>query len=275
MRILDLAPQLRHDERGIWRASRGTGVSYPDDGNQRCFEIEDASFWFNHRNDCIMALIHRFPPDGFILDVGGGNGYQAQRMIAEGFEAVLLEPGSVGSENARVKRGLPQVVCATLQDAGLLPESVPAIGLFDVLEHIPDDTAFIDLIHSVLRPDGLFYATVPAHPWLWSYADDMVHHCRRYREPELKKLLEGRFEVVYFSYYFQVLTLPLFLLRTLPHKIGWYRDRGVISNASEHGAGNGLLSRFTAYLLDNEVGLIRHGEEQINGPSVIFAARRL
>ena len=38
-------------------------------------------------------------------------------------------------------KGVSVVINSTLQDAGFAPECVPAIGLFDVLEHIEDDTA--------------------------------------------------------------------------------------------------------------------------------------
>ena len=74
MDVESLSDALRLDpDSGIWHASAGNQVSYPDDHNAACFLIENDSFWFSHRNRCITAAVRRFPPDGFILDVGGGN----------------------------------------------------------------------------------------------------------------------------------------------------------------------------------------------------------
>ena len=39
-------------------------ISYPEEGNEACFEIEDQSFWFRHRNNCIRELVMNFPPRG-------------------------------------------------------------------------------------------------------------------------------------------------------------------------------------------------------------------
>ena len=39
-------------------------VSYPTGGNQLYFEIEDGSFWFAHRKECLFRLLRRFPPGG-------------------------------------------------------------------------------------------------------------------------------------------------------------------------------------------------------------------
>ena len=70
-------PGLQLGEDGIFYASAGEAISYPADGNEACFEIEDQSFWFQHRNDCIRELVRNFPPRGKgpIFDVGGGNGF--------------------------------------------------------------------------------------------------------------------------------------------------------------------------------------------------------
>jgi hypothetical protein len=49
----------------------------------RCF-ITCRSFWFLHRNRCIVSLVRRFAPDGRFLDIGGGNGYVARGLVAAG-----------------------------------------------------------------------------------------------------------------------------------------------------------------------------------------------
>jgi 2-polyprenyl-3-methyl-5-hydroxy-6-metoxy-1,4-benzoquinol methylase len=99
---------LQRGENGIWR-SGGRGkvaeVSYPNEGNRDCLGIEERSFWFSHRNRCIAATVGKFPPQGAIFDIGGGNGFVARGLAEAGFEVVLVEPGEEGARNAR-QRGI-------------------------------------------------------------------------------------------------------------------------------------------------------------------------
>ncbi len=73
--IRDLAPGLTRDDSGLWLAPSRKAISYPEKGNQACFAVEDVSFWFHHRNQCLVEALRRYPPAGFLLDVGAGNGF--------------------------------------------------------------------------------------------------------------------------------------------------------------------------------------------------------
>jgi hypothetical protein len=44
---------------GIWSSNQSQKISYPDEGNATCFAIEDRSFWFIHRNQCIITALQR------------------------------------------------------------------------------------------------------------------------------------------------------------------------------------------------------------------------
>lgn len=86
-------PDLRLGEDGVLYADGVGAISYPDEGNEACFEVEDQSFWFRHRNHCIRELVRNFPPQGPLFDVGGGNGFVAKGLMDAGWEVVLVEPG--------------------------------------------------------------------------------------------------------------------------------------------------------------------------------------
>ena len=88
--------RLKIDAQGIWQCSGIEEISYPNEGNNQCFEVEDHSFWFRHRNACIVELVKNFPPEGSgpIFDIGGGNGYVARGLMDAGWEVVLVEPGA-------------------------------------------------------------------------------------------------------------------------------------------------------------------------------------
>lgn len=158
--LQEIAPNLDLGQDGWWSSRTLSDVSYPEEGNSLCFSVEDSSFWFAHRNRCILEAMKNFPPSGAIFDVGGGNGFVACAIQDSGLEVVLVEPGLVGVRNA-VRRGIRQVVRATLEDAGILAETLPAVGLFDVVEHISNDCEFLTGINRLVIPGGRVYITVP------------------------------------------------------------------------------------------------------------------
>ena len=51
--------RLKKRQDGIWYASKTDKVSYPAEGNEQCFGIEDKSFWFQHRNACVIEIIKK------------------------------------------------------------------------------------------------------------------------------------------------------------------------------------------------------------------------
>ena len=204
--------------RDLWRAKSVSAVSYPEAGNEVCFQVEPESYWFQHRNECILTAVRRFPAAGTLFDIGGGNGFVTLALQQTGTDAVLVEPGR-GADNA-LQRGVQKVIQATLEDANFAPHSLPAAGAFDVLEHIPDDAAFLRRLHEKLAPGGRFYCTVPASRLLWSYEDDYAGHFRRYTRASLERVLQrAGFAVEFASYFFTWLALPVLFFRVLPSQL--------------------------------------------------------
>ena len=209
MRGMDLdlrqfAPSLTRDEAGIWVAARSGAVSYPADGHAACFQVEERSFWFQHRNAVLVSVMRRLPPpSGIVFDVGGGNGFVARALQDAGWVTTVVEPGPVGAANARRSSGGANVVCARLEDAGFSRGALPAIGLFDVVEHVEDDARLLADVRELLAPEGRVFITVPAYQWLWSTEDDDAGHFRRYTAASLSAALGAAGLVVEYVSYFQ------------------------------------------------------------------------
>jgi SAM-dependent methyltransferase len=278
VKVESISDALRLDvETGIWRAdaAHGEPLSYPADHNAACFRLEDGSFWFNHRNRCITAAVRRFPPQGFILDVGGGNGFVAQGLIDAGYETAVLEPGSVGARNAKEGRRLPTVINATVGDAAIRRGSVPNVGLFDVLEHIDDDRLFVRQLYEMTRPGGFLYLTVPAFNWLWSISDVDAGHYRRYTMQSVADVFAGRFDVLYSTYLFQRLVPLSLLVRALPYRAGLARPRATHTYEREHAAGSKRVAGMFARLLDHEIAAISAGRSLMVGSSLLVVASRV
>jgi hypothetical protein len=269
-----MAPGLLERD-GIWHARTQSVIDYPDQANAFCFAIEDASFWFQYRNQFILEVVRQFPPSGPIADIGAGNGFVSLGLQRNGFPTIVIEPGRTGIENART-RGLAPLVCATLQDAAFRPASLHAAGLFDVLEHIDDDRAFLHYLRTLLKDHARLYMTVPAFRLLWSREDDLVGHHHRYTLPGLaERLRAARFRVDYATYVFSPLPLPLFLLRTLPSKFGRRRTLDAQQTANELQPSPGLAVTAITRVLDGELALIKRRRRIPLGTSCLVAATAL
>lgn len=115
--------------------------------------------------------------------------------------------------------GVKNIFCSTFNNRVIFPNQVSSVGIFDVLEHIDTEDIFLQSIHTGLSHGGKLYITVPAHQWLWSESDNRGH-CRRYCKKSLIGVLQKNgFRVLYVSYFFGILVIPIFLLRTIPYKI--------------------------------------------------------
>lgn len=271
--LREIAANLQPGADGIWAAPSGE-ISYPEEGNQNCLALEADSFWFVHRNRCIQAVMRRFPPPGMVFDVGGGNGYVAMGLQQAGFPVALVEPGRQGVQNAR-RRGVNTLVCSRFEDAGFRPGAVPAVGLFDVLEHIADDDALLSTVRDLLVPEGRVYLTVPAFHALWSADDDYAGHHRRYSLRGLRRLLEqAGLRVEYASYFFFMLPVPIFLLRVLPTRLGLRKQEAWETYQQEHQSRSGPVGKVLDGLLGWELARLSKGKTLPVGGSCLVAARR-
>ncbi len=259
---------------GIWRSARAAQVAYPEGDHATCFALEDESFWFRHRNRCILAAVRRFAPAGFILDVGGGNGYVSRALIDAGFPAVVLEPGPGGARNAHRTRRIPDVICATLEESAMHEGVVPAVGMFDVLEHIEDDRAVAADLHRVLKPEGYVYLTVPSFNWLWSGSDVSAMHFRRYSQASLAAVFADHFNIVYMTALFGRLVPAFFLTRTVPYALGLQRSRSDRQFEAEHRAGGTVGVSLIERLLAHEVARIERGASLRLGSTILLVAQR-
>jgi 2-polyprenyl-3-methyl-5-hydroxy-6-metoxy-1,4-benzoquinol methylase len=261
---------------GIWYSEDQQSVSYPSDGNEICQFVEDESFWFKHRNECIATVVKSYPPGKSepIFDIGGGNGFVSLGLTKEGFNMVLVEPGLNGVANAK-KRGLKNLICATTETARFRAASLPAVGLFDVIEHIEDDLSFLRSINALLRHKGRLYATVPSYRFLWSQEDDLAGHFRRYTLKEISKVLQSAgFEVEFASYIFRILPVPIFLLRALPYKLG--RSKATPNNKTaerDHMAQGGVASRVMSSIFASEIEHLENNRTMRFGGSCLIVAR--
>lgn len=270
--ISDLSDNLELKD-GIWYSKTKSDISYPDTGNDLCYQIEEESFWFKHRNKLIVEVVRNFPPPGEILDIGGGNGYVAAELHKNGFNTILVEPGTSGVKNAR-RRSISNIICSSLDDADFKKKSLPSIGLFDVIEHIEDDISFLINVRRVLCDNGMLYITVPAYNFLWATEDKISGHYRRYSQKSVSHLLKASgFKIIYSTYFFFLLVLPILFLKSIPSTLGLKNDKKVLERMTcDHKHSSRIFDTLVENVLCSELSRIKLKKTIPFGSSIIIAA---
>jgi len=200
------------------RVGQGSAISYPEEGIELLQQHAESSWWIDHRAARAAALLTM---EGIveILDVGAGSGVMGERLAEFGVTTTSVEPHIAGAL-AIAARGR-EVFCGSLADVGFPKDSIPAISLFDVIEHLENPTDLLQEAHRVLEPNGRLLLTVPAHSWLFGEEDSFAGHYRRYSKKNLLATIEGAgFAPTYCSHLFACLVPPAFLIRRLPYVLG-------------------------------------------------------
>jgi SAM-dependent methyltransferase len=169
--------------------------------------VEARHFWFRARNGIIATIVQQIiaerDPGVRLLEVGCGTGnvLRMLRDVCPNGEVVGLDLFEAGLEHARGRCDCKLVPGDILQ-APFAPGSFDVIGMFDVLEHLPDDAAALRALHSLLAPGGSVVLTVPAGRALWSYFDEVAGHYRRYEPAGLiGKLAQNGFHITYLTHF--------------------------------------------------------------------------
>lgn len=175
--------------------------------------VEKVHFWFIARNEMIRNVVGIYVPDTTdktFLDVGCGTGIVLTVLEKMGFAVTGLDV------NARALTYAAKLTKSTLVRSSIFQyhpaKKFSAIGAFDVMEHLPNDTGFLSRCYDLLVSGGYIFLTVPAGQYLWSEVDTLSGHQRRYDKPGLRTKLESAgFDVVYLGYW-NTLLLPVYML---------------------------------------------------------------
>lgn len=188
-------------------------------------QLEQSHWWFVARRKILHTLLQTLPlpPAPSILEVGCGTGGNLP-MLQQFGPVTAVEMDNYARQQASFQ-GAGTIL------SGHLPRNLPPmpahdlVCLFDVLEHIPDDRAALNSLHTVVKPGGLLVLTVPAYQWLFGPHDAAHHHHRRYLATALQTLAQQTGWQVCRISYFNTWLLPVVMLhrfkqRLFPGKAG-------------------------------------------------------
>jgi SAM-dependent methyltransferase len=179
---------------------------------------ESGHWWFRGRRKVISRLLAdmKLRPDASLLEIGCGGGGNLPMLSSFSRKLRAVEPNPVLREHA-AGRGLCEV------REGLLPDPIPYEGekfdlicMFDVLEHVKEDTEAVQALGKRLTENGRMLVTVPANPSLWSSHDVENGHFRRYTKKSLRSLFKNTgFTVERISFFNFFLFPPIWFCRKL------------------------------------------------------------
>jgi SAM-dependent methyltransferase len=154
---------------------------------------EDGHFWHLSRNRFIARQLRRLgvTPPARILELGCGGGCVAAALARAGFSVTGVE-----GHLSRIRQAATRAPGATflVHDLrlGLGPlgtERWDVVALFDVIEHLENPAAALQVALRRVVPRGLLVGTVPALMSLWSDVDARSGHRLRYDRSALTNLM--------------------------------------------------------------------------------------
>lgn len=173
---------------------------------------EDHHFWFVVRRRAIANVVRRWRrgrnAGERVLEAGCGTGAVLRDLQATcaGMTVIGMDLHREGLRFAAARNTGPFVQGDVL--AVPFGPRFALVGLFDVLEHFPDDARVLESVKGVLQPGGHLVVTVPARPSLWSEFDVASHHVKRYSEASIRSALSrAGFDIEYVTHLLMA-TLP-------------------------------------------------------------------
>ncbi len=166
--------------------------------------VQERHWWYVARRKILDRVLARAyaegVPPGKLYDLGCGVGANLPVLEKYG-ETLGVDMSSEAVEFCKA-RGANNVIQANLNSLeGLADESAAVVVLADVIEHLDDEVPCLQAAKRALAPNGVLIVTVPAYMFLWSPADDLNHHKRRYTAGSLKKVISPLFEIEHVSYF--------------------------------------------------------------------------
>lgn len=201
------------DPRAIEYLSPPAAVSMAD----RWFEIASVDhFWIRRRFAVLQKLAsHRILNARELAEIGCGHGL-LQRQVEDAYGKELtgfdLNEGALKQNVSRRSK----IYCYDIFHRDpTLRKRFNAIFLFDVLEHISNESQFLQALLFHLAPGGALIINVPAGQWAHSSYDVAAGHVRRYSIQTLRKTVCASGLVLREWSYWGLPLVPALLLRKL------------------------------------------------------------
>lgn len=184
-----------------------------DEANADALAASDSEHWWFRGKAAIVSAVLRDASPGLLVDIGAGAGGVTAMLDWPADDKLTVEGNADLVRLARERHGL-EGVQADVTSVPLADRAAAVVCLLDVIEHLPEPAGALAEARRLLGPGGRIVVTVPAHPRLWSAADEALGHARRYTRASLREALESQgFEVLHVTHVYSWLFVPVWLKR--------------------------------------------------------------
>lgn len=245
--------------------TRSHGGVFDDENAAALAAADSQHWWFRSRAAYVNWALGRFARrDGWLIDLGAGAGGVTARLAWDRRRVVAVEGNAELAARARAVHRI-LTVRGDVADPPLRPESIGVVCLLDVIEHATEPVALLAAAGSLLAEGGVCVVMVPGHQRLWSRADEVLGHQRRYSRSALRAEIEAAgMYVEYAGHVFSWLVPPV-----------WFRRRIARRDSPELGLEEQgeWTSRAALVLTASERALLRFASLPV-GTSVLAVGRR-
>lgn len=148
------------------------------------------------------------------IDIGSGNLVFAREIVEHlGLAVDCCELNESIADELPAESDLRVLVYDITERHPSVTEHYDAAFLFDVIEHIEDDTAFLEAAAAHLKPGGCVIVNVPACESFFSAYDRAAGHLRRYDKASLESVFRAAGLEPIAVWYWGFFLLPLMLVR--------------------------------------------------------------
>jgi len=173
------------------------------------FEIKEnyMGFWYKARCSLIRRLIECYAANNEleILDVGCADGYIRNTL----WYYKNYDGNDIINDYSYLFRNFYLGDICNLK----IQKKYDVIIALEIMEHLPDDKAFMQKLSSLLNEGGYIFLSIPAFQYLFGNHDKMLKHYRRYDKKSMEVLVKNTKElsIKQISYWGRIL-YPIALL---------------------------------------------------------------
>lgn len=148
-----------------------------------------------------LQQIQRHTPvkSGVILEIGCSSGFMLNLMHKKLPDSIIIGADVVRAPLLKLSTDMPNIPLLRfdLMNCPLPDNSVDAVIMLNVLEHIENDGMALQQVKRILKPGGVAIIEVPAGPRLYDVYDKILMHYRRYSLRQLReRILSQGFQVI-------------------------------------------------------------------------------
>jgi SAM-dependent methyltransferase len=233
-------------------------------------EVEETHWWYVGRRRILSEFVAGAVKDvkgrkAEILDVGCGTGGNVVMLNEHGnAHGIDVSKDAVAYCH---ERGL-DVQEGAANELPYEDGTFDLVTALDVVEHLDDDLGALKEFRRVLKPGGKTLIFVPTFMFLWGIQDDVSNHRRRYRLPELLRIIrEAGFEVERSSYANITFFMPVLVVRTI---MRWFKMKA----DTELHIGLSSMNKPQGWLFGSERFWLRHFNIPFGVSAVCVASRK-